>query len=67
MNRIIKYRVVRPPEKEEWAIIEASDGSYYISNLGNVRNKRGKILIPEINHHGYLRVGLCNKEGRNGR
>ena len=48
---------------EVWKPIQDYE-NYEVSNLGNVRNKRGKILIPQMNHHGYLRVGLCNKEGR---
>ena len=68
MNRIIKYRVVRPPEKEEWAIIEASDGSYYISNLGNVKRvHKGRTykINPFPDSKGYLVVGILNaKKGK---
>jgi hypothetical protein len=45
---------------EVWKTIPEWE-NYEVSSLGNVRNKSGKILVPEVNHHGYLRVSLCNK------
>lgn len=45
---------------EVWKTIPEWE-NYEVSSLGKVRNKSGKILVPEENHHGYLRVSLCNK------
>lgn len=44
---------------EEWRDIEETNGKYEVSNYGKVRNKRtGKIIKPELNHHGYEKVWL---------
>ena len=43
---------------EQWRPIKGFDGLYEVSNLGNVRNKRGKVLSPKVGKTGYLIVGL---------
>jgi len=64
--------------KEEWKDIKGYEGLYQISNLGNVKSLsrkvkhymggekkcNEKILSPDINHHGYCRVTLFNKNKR---
>lgn len=47
---------------EVWRDIPDYEGLYQVSNLGNVRNARGRILSPS-NWNGYQRVNLC-KSGR---
>lgn len=48
---------------EEFRKIELNQ-SYSVSNLGNVRNdKTGKILKPQSNGQGYLKVRLYNGSG----
>ena len=42
---------------EEWRIIEEFP-NYYISNLGEVKNKNNKILKQNNNLYGYKRIGL---------
>ena len=43
--------------KELWHDIIGFDGFYQVSNLGRIKNKKGKILKPYL-QNGYLRVGL---------
>lgn len=43
--------------EEVWKPIDFFYG-YEVSNLGNVRNKNKKILIPSKNNSGYLKVNL---------
>jgi len=47
---------------EIWKEIKDYEGLYWVSNLGQVKNKKGKILIPEI-RSGYYSVNLC-KNGK---
>lgn len=50
--------------KEIWASIEGYEGRYEISNEGRVKSllhKEEKILIPNINTHGYYSVKLYDK------
>lgn len=53
---------------EIWKPINEYFGIYEISNLGNVKryykNGKTKILQPRLNHKGYERVCLCNKNTR---
>lgn len=44
--------------EEIWKNIEGYEGLYQVSNLGNVRNRRGKILKPLVFEKGYLYVNL---------
>lgn len=39
-------------------------GLYKVSNLGRVKNNKGLIKSPELNHKGYYRVQLYNKGKR---
>lgn len=44
---------------EQWKDIQGYEGLYQISNLGNVRNKNGKILKPfKKGKYGHVLVGL---------
>ena len=51
--------------EEIWKDIEGYEGKYQVSNIGRIKSLKGshnesreKILIPIINKHGYLRIGL---------
>lgn len=44
--------------KEIWAYVPDYDLKYQVSNLGNIRNKSGKILSQETTKNGYKRVTL---------
>lgn len=46
---------------EEWKPIKEYDGHYEVSNLGNVRNSKGKILKLQTDSNGYKRVNLYKK------
>ena len=47
-------------ETELWKDILCTNGTYEVSNLGNVRNKKnGKILKPRTRSDGYMVVQLC--------
>lgn len=46
---------------EEWRTIIGYEGLYEVSNTGQVRNYRGKLLRPGLNHNGYLKCVLCKK------
>ena len=46
-------------EMETWKAIKGYP-NYEVSNLGNVRNKKGNVLKPEETERGYLRVNLFN-------
>lgn len=59
--------------EEIWKDIKGFEGEYLISNYGNVKSldrrlayrnqlRKGKILTPCPNSHGYLRVQLGNKK-----
>lgn len=43
---------------EQWKDIKGFEGLYQVSNQGQVKNKKGKILKPRYNPYG--RVILCN-------
>lgn len=54
---------------EVWKYISGYEGLYQVSNLGNVKsfakNKKGKLMIPQIDGSGYLKVNLTkNKIGK---
>lgn len=44
--------------------VKIKDYPYYISNMGNVKNKTGRILKPKITNKGYLSVALYNANGK---
>ena len=44
--------------KETWKDIKGYEGLYQVSNFGNVRNKKFKILKPRKNKNGYFQVNL---------
>ena len=51
---------------EEWRTIRGYDGKYLISNYSRVKslkNYEARLLSPQENNKGYLRVALC-KDGR---
>ena len=43
---------------ETWKEIEGFNGRYEVSNFGNVRNSKGKILKQSISRNGYKRISL---------
>ena len=45
-------------QKETWKDIRGYEGLYQVSNFGNVRNKKFKILKPRKNKNGYFQVNL---------
>lgn len=45
---------------EQWKTIKDFP-NYQVSNFGNIKNKKGKIIKPTINKKGYLIVKLWNK------
>lgn len=47
--------------QETWKDIEGYEGLYQVSNLGNVRKTRGKILKQRPNNIGYSTVALYKK------
>ena len=50
-------------KEEVWLDIPQYEGLYQVSNLGKVRNKKGKVLKAYLTRS-YERVSLYNKEGR---
>lgn len=48
--------------EEEWRPIKDYEKRYWVSNLGQIKNKKGKILKPSETKDGYLRVKLWNGE-----
>lgn len=46
---------------EEWKTISVNS-NYFISNYGRVKNAKGQIIKPFINHKGYLKISLYNKQ-----
>ena len=46
--------------EEEWRSIVGYEEKYEVSNFGNVRNKKGKIM-KYSNVGNYLQIGLCDK------
>jgi hypothetical protein len=47
---------------EEWKQVE-NFPNYYISNMGNIRSKRG-VLTPGLDTDGYRQINLYNKDGK---
>lgn len=45
---------------EIWKDIKGYEGLYQISNLGRVRNKKGRILKQSFDGVGYYKIKLCN-------
>lgn len=50
--------------EEIWKDVVGLEGYYKVSNIGRVKNSRGKILKPLLNSKGYLRMQL-RKDGKN--
>ena len=51
---------------EEWKEVNNYEGLYWISNLGHVKNSKGKILKPTVQVNGYYKVNLIkNKISKN--
>lgn len=53
-------------EGEEWRTIQGYDGKYQISNYSRVKSfksYKARLLSPQINNKGYLRIALC-EQGR---
>lgn len=44
--------------KEIWKDVKGFEGLYFVSNKGNVKNNRGKILKPWFKRYGYLDLKL---------
>ena len=44
---------------EVWRDIPGYEGRYQVSNLGNVRNRYGRVLKPQLINSGYLVVHFC--------
>ena len=53
--------------EEIWKDVVGYEGKYQVSNLGNVRNSKGKILKPQERRHGYLSVWLYGGDHLKGR
>lgn len=49
--------------EEIWKDIEEYEGIYQVSNLGNVRNNKSKIIKSRVTKSGYVIIDL-NKEGK---
>lgn len=47
---------------EEWRDIQGFEGLYQVSDWGNVKNKRGKMMKQSFSRDGYLRVRLGKKQ-----
>ena len=45
---------------EVWKDIVGYEGKYQISNLGNVRNFKFKLIKYTVSNYGYIRIGLRN-------
>ena len=48
---------------EEWRSIDGFI-NYQVSNIGRIRNFKGRMLKPKIETSGYYRIGLYNQEGK---
>lgn len=44
---------------EIWKDITQLNGNYSISNLGNVKSKRGRLMKLGFDKYGYIRITLC--------
>lgn len=53
-------------EVEVWKDVLGYEGLYEVSNFGNIRNNRGKILSYKPGNNGYVRV-ILRKNGTEGR
>lgn len=52
--------------EEVWKDIVGYEGLYQVSNLGNVKNKKGKKIKPRKNKNGYYQVCLSkNNKNKN--
>lgn len=51
---------------EEWKDVVGYEGRYEVSNLGRIKNKEDKILVPQLTRTGYYKVTLFNgkKKGK---
>ena len=64
------YKKVGKKMNEVWKDIDGYDGKYQVSNLGNVRStrfyghERIRVLKPQRNGKGYLKVGLVDCYGK---
>lgn len=45
--------------KEIWRPVVGYECSYFVSNLGNIKNKEGRLLALDTSQRGYSRVKLC--------
>ena len=48
---------------EIWKDVVGYEGLYEVSNLGNIKNAKGRILKPLVRKHGYLGIQLRGKGG----
>ena len=56
--------------EEIWKDVVGYNGLYQVSNLGNIKNRDGRILKQQTRNHGYLSVWLyggAHLDGRNGK
>ena len=51
-------------QKEIWKPVVGFEGLYEVSNLGRVRNRKGKVLRPAPNGNGYMGV-ILRKDNKN--
>lgn len=50
--------------EKEWRTVENTNGNYIVSNYGEVYSMRAKrVMSPEVDKDGYLRVVLNTKDG----
>jgi len=49
-------------ENEIWKDVKGYEGLYKVSNLGHIKNSKGKLLKPTLRSNGYL-VKNLNKDG----
>lgn len=47
-----------PQLKEEWKPIKGYERKYLISNTGNIKNSKGKLIKPNLKRGGYWGVNL---------
>lgn len=45
--------------EEVWKDVVGYEGKYKVNNRGNIINRRGREVRPEVSQRGYLRVRLC--------
>ena len=51
--------------QEQWRPVKGYEGLYEVSNMGNVRNAKGRILKQSNSSKGYLLVHLIDEEKNN--